>query len=132
MKTLAVLLALVGLAFGQPHIDPGTHAMLIFEDHMAEEQGLDTLTSIAYSDSIDVTGNLYHTVVLSAVGDTDLDPVIQWSVDGVTWYTEYTGNDLTTGTYQDHWEALCKYVRIGIIAEHGTASTLTGVYYGGR
>jgi len=135
MKLLmAVMVLITGLAGAQAFINPDTHAMLVYVDHMPAAQAMDTLEAVGDSDSIDVTGNLYHTVVLTVAGEAIDDATIrvQWSVDGTGWYTEYTEVDAANGVYETHWTALCKYVRFGVTAEHGTSSTVAGAYYGGR
>ena len=90
------------------------------------------LTAVGYSAAFDVTGNMYHTVVLTIGGSDDCDPIVQWSLDGTNWYNQYAGDDISPSVVETHWDALVKYVRVGMTAEHGTSSTLDAVYYGGR
>ncbi len=70
------------------------------------------LTAVGDSAALDISSeaDIYHTVVLTVAGEVidDADIRVQWSVDGTTWYTEYTEVEAANGVYETHWTCRCK------------------------
>ncbi len=107
---------------------------LVISNDYCDPVSMGSITSAAptYSTPLDVSGYFRHTIQLNIVGDTDIDWVVQSSLDGDNWVTEGSGNDATTSATRTSFDGKVKYVRFGGTAEHGTGSTIAGLYMGGN